>query len=521
MNQIQGGVAAVWAALLNLFFADQGHDLRKSGISLQLHGGARSNIWMQLGPAIADEPALARMYGCKGAAGLKPCLLCANVFNKRFRRDAIAARDVTGWSCLHTESDPAKFVFHTRATLQEIVARLQAPMTKTAREELQTQLGWNLIPQGVVSSDRLLGLADPAEHACFDWMHVLFVSGGVASHTHWLVLQGLGRHGMGLDLFRTYVNSWHQPGRVGSKQSGDMFTPSRVNGSRTAGYLQGPASEQLSLLPILANFCRAIVDGRRGDDEKRHAGCLLLLAELTDYLVAAARHRIPGGAFLRTASAFLQVFRDLFGEDSMTPKFHAILHFDKFLNRWGHVPNCWVLERKHKLSKRYSDPLTDTSRDWESSVLRSCTVHHLEAMAESRWTKEAALIDPHEPKGQLNQILRNTFGSDEQLLVSRALRINEWEICCSRDFVLVRRGGEIVIAHLTFPFCVARNGRRIAFVGVQLYDITEELPRSWKARASRDCWIANADDLIGSLVWSEDGVDIVLLKPARYNLRIE
>ena len=60
-DEIQGGVAAVFATLLRLFFsdADLGHDLRTTGMSLQLHDGSRRHLWCKLGPDIADEPAIA------------------------------------------------------------------------------------------------------------------------------------------------------------------------------------------------------------------------------------------------------------------------------------------------------------------------------------------------------------------------------------------------------------------------------------------------------------------------------
>ena len=108
----------------------------------------------------------------KGAAGLKPCVLCANVYNHNIRRDAIAAADAAGWSTTHVETDPAKFVLHTDATLLEICTRLQAPMSKAALQELQLRLGWNFIPEGVMYQGRLRELASPVEHVCFDWMHV-------------------------------------------------------------------------------------------------------------------------------------------------------------------------------------------------------------------------------------------------------------------------------------------------------------------------------------------------------------
>ena len=67
-------------------------------------------------PRVADEAAVHVLYGCKGQAGIKPCLLCANVFDRKEVRGIVDA-DSTGISVHHTEHDCTKLVPMTMSML--------------------------------------------------------------------------------------------------------------------------------------------------------------------------------------------------------------------------------------------------------------------------------------------------------------------------------------------------------------------------------------------------------------------
>ncbi len=61
-------------------------------------------------------------------------------------------------------------------------------MKKGEFVELQTRLGWNFAPSGLVFNNRWRDIADPTKHCMYDWMHVWFVSGV------WNVHVGLMNH---------------------------------------------------------------------------------------------------------------------------------------------------------------------------------------------------------------------------------------------------------------------------------------------------------------------------------------
>eukprot|EP00973_Karenia_brevis_P020513 2817067-Karenia_brevis.AAC.1 len=68
------------AAILKLFFDPRGNDMAKTGIMLQLTDGSHVHLFLTLGDILGDEEALHSMIGCKGHAGLKPCMKCKNVY---------------------------------------------------------------------------------------------------------------------------------------------------------------------------------------------------------------------------------------------------------------------------------------------------------------------------------------------------------------------------------------------------------------------------------------------------------
>eukprot|EP00971_Amphidinium_carterae_P325170 6455300-Amphidinium_carterae.2 len=99
VQDLVGGQSSLVAAILGLCWGGVGHDMQKSGVHVKFHDGATQLIFMAFGIKIADEAALHAAFGCKGSGGLKPCMLCQNVFNCKTERP-IAFGD--GWAQKHS-----------------------------------------------------------------------------------------------------------------------------------------------------------------------------------------------------------------------------------------------------------------------------------------------------------------------------------------------------------------------------------------------------------------------------------
>ena len=139
VQKLPGGISAVVAAIVNVFFEQGRHDMSTAGVHLKLHDGSSLHIVVSLEIVIADELALHCFYMCKGSSGLKPCMLCANVFNRNNTREVLQ-HDRTGVAIDHCCSDSSKIVLHTSDTIRALIRRLAAAepaMGKVAFEKLQ------------------------------------------------------------------------------------------------------------------------------------------------------------------------------------------------------------------------------------------------------------------------------------------------------------------------------------------------------------------------------------------------
>ena len=197
VKKIQAGFSGLLVAALSTFFGGQGHDISRSGITLKLVDGVYQQIFMTSAGFSADEAALHYAYCCKGASGLKPCLLCANVFNHKIRNE-IVRLDATGASQHHTTHDFSKLKLHTPASISAILENLAAScgtLSKGAFAELETRLGWNYVPGSVMYDPILRPLMDPTEKAVYDWMHIFFVHGVFGAHVGQLMYH-LKEHGV-------------------------------------------------------------------------------------------------------------------------------------------------------------------------------------------------------------------------------------------------------------------------------------------------------------------------------------
>ena len=84
---------------------------------------------------------------------------------------------------------------------------------------------------------------------------------------------------------------------------------------------------------------------------------------------------------------------------------------------WGHIalPSCWVLERKHKNTKRFANAMTAgaaKSTEWDKYVLRDVTEQHLWYLSEPGAFASDGLVGPHKVGKQLAKALAAEFGCE-------------------------------------------------------------------------------------------------------------
>lgn len=420
-KEIQGGMSALFFAALKLFWDDAGHDLALAGVSVKLFDGTQARIFMKLAIVISDEAALHAMFACKGSSGLKTCLLCQNVYNFKNVRNVVE-NDSTGIAQYHTCSDWRKLQLHTPGTIRAIASRLSAAaastMTKANMAELEIRLGWNYIPESLMFQPRARHICDLTSCVVFDWMHVFFVHGIFNSHVG-VMMWKLKECGITYATLQQYAAAWHWPSFMG-QDAADVFCPKRAKSSWDDGSLKATASEGLSLLPILANFAQSLVDnGITSAAVRDHARCFVMLADIVRLIQRCSRLQVDPDELQLELCKYLDAFKRLYGEEWMVPKFHFAIHFPDYLRRFGFVPSCFVLERKHKVPKRFANEVTNTSSAWEASVLREVTCHRIAAIMTDHFGTNVGLQTACRCSKKLQATLQQVFphGAEQKMFM--------------------------------------------------------------------------------------------------------
>jgi len=433
-KKVQGNISAIIGALMRTFFDDASHHMANSGMTLDLsHDGSKMKLFMTMGSFIADGAALHAVFCCKGSSGLKPCLLCQNIFNVIEVR-GIVAGDPTGFAQHHTVPDVGKLVLHTADTIAAIIARLRfayATMTNGQLKELQTRLGWTHVPGSVMYDNLVSQPLLPTDHAMYDWMHVFFVAGVFNVHVGQL-MTFLKGYNITYAMLHTYIQEFHWPASVGTLTGKYACCPKRAKSSWTAGEFRVYASEGLSLYPLLASFMQALnANAGTAAEVRQHVQYFLQLSYVIELIRRSSRGTVLPAQLTSAIGLYLHAFRQLYGDGVMIIKFHYTLHLPMYLQKYGMLPNCFVHERKHKLPKRFANEVKHTKWNWDASVMREVTsfrLCHLDGIG----AKDVSIMDARPCKKHLQTLLQQEFNVpdgcvDVIFATGREARFNRWE----------------------------------------------------------------------------------------------
>jgi hypothetical protein len=512
IKTIEGGLSEFWKFLLEcVFFNKSGHDLSKSGICLTLSDGTLLHLWLELHFVIADEAALHYLYGCKGASGLKPCLECSNIFNWRFRARGIVETIRSAryhWTC-----DFDALVLHDFDSLSAIIRRLQGAKIAMSNEdfqELQTNIGWTLIPNGVMADDECRRRV--SRRAVLDAMHILFVQ-GIFGWCAGQVLSAMKEATMPVANLHAYFSAWRLPKASPSNEVAAAFHPTRLASSLTAGTFKCTASEALGIFPIWAQYCQA----NAGCVVKDHFACFLSLARVIALWQRRGRGLVTSAEFKLEIVKFLRVYKALYGPDAMALKFHYLLHLPMYPNL-----ACWVHERKHKWVKRHANNVQNTSGEWERSVHREVTtehIHRLRRLDREFFSRDVGLMEPTTTPGRDKlKLLQRLFGSDVCFTMGKVAQVDKYnEKVTVSDIVLLRAGdadhfGEVLWhVFIEDPSGLSSSTYKSACKMLRLQSAEA---RVFKLIALDDVQIVNTSDIICALTCAGQAPGIIsALKP--------
>lgn len=486
LSSIPGGISAVMKEVVLKFFDPATANL-SSGIAVTTPNGSKLCRAI-LGGILGDEKGMKEVFGTKGPAATKPCLHCLNLVQ------FLSVEGHSGLQCL--SSLPASFQKSSDEIVWAMVDKLcavavEGPAVRLAA--LEQQLGLHYIPEGLLFDRRLRSILSPLGGWIRDWMHSLFVFGGVANLELQQLVAKLREIGVAPSLISDFFATFRLPKDRGLVDPA-WFTPKRLGKpSEEKDGWRGFAGEMLVIIPILLNFLDVAIVPRGVIPE--HVACFRLLTRLTMLLTIgaerAARHIDLISDIIHQHAV---LFRALY-PSQVKPKFHYLFHVPDHARRLGRVMNCFVTERAHRATKTSA---SHVYRSYESTLARDMLNHIMTAAEDGSLfnpqhlcSDAPSFVVPH----SLTEVREMRAGKDAQLKIGRV------------------HAGDVVMAAGGIVGCVE------LFVSIE--DSLWLVLRQWHLdatgayrRSEAVARVVAGDEVQGALVWRADGDLATVLPPS-------
>ena len=142
---------------------------------------------------------------------------------------------------------------------------------------------------------------------------------------------------------------------------------------------------------------------------------------------------------------FLALYVDAFGWEWLTPKFHWLLHFGDHYKKHHMLPNCFVLEGRHRIPNKYAEDLQNISRAATESLIMEVNSHHLALLTmPTAFNLDVGLIGGKPPSKRVLKELSEMLEVEDHGDIQIALlaRFSQYGICKKNDVVLLREADD-------------------------------------------------------------------------------
>ena len=232
--------------------------------------------------------------------------------------------------------------------------------------------------------------------------------------------------------------------------------------------------------------------------ETNNAAChaLLFLIELAHLIVATARIEVSPAKLLGLVHRFLEAFTAAFGFEWLTPKCHWLLHLPETLKRLGKLLNCFDLERKHRVPKRYATDLQNTSKEASKSLLSEVVCHHLSSLNTQNFDFSIGLVNGRPAPKKSRRLILKALGLEDDgmpIHTSADARFSALAMCRRGDVVLLQDGSGLRAARIQLHCDIADECVSMA----QAFKLHRRVPGSalavWEVGDDPyGCWETNA-----------------------------
>ena len=436
---IEAGMSQLIATILLVFFSHNSHNMRHGGLLVQLASGDHIRIFAALFLMLADESALHSTWLCKGAGGTKLCICCKNIMDPSHivRHGFPPDGYFKAFNLVYKYGD---LDLMTKADVFEIIDELRDTYVGPGdgafalREQI---LGFSHNRLSLLANPHLREFLDPPCQNAFDPGHCI-LSGAFPKEMD-LLMSELRKFHLDYEQLGEYVQLWTWPRRIEAKSvtGKEAFGDRRARSNRSAHSMKCSQTEALSLYAVIRVWLIEVVGPIAELAAPLYS--FMCLCDLIDIIFLSARGLNTADELAAAVTEYLESYAAAYGPDAMIPKHHFLLHLFTVMLLLGWLPNCLVLERKHKSVKKWADPMRNTT-SIDHSVLRDVTndaFHNLEHA--DFLILDEGLVNPKAPPRKVLQWLTDTFGADgTPFYYSLTARYNAYETCSNGDIVAVR-----------------------------------------------------------------------------------
>ena len=396
-------------------------------------------------------------------------MLCGNV--KGHRHHQAQAPDLADpeWHWRPTPYDQLHLV--SDADILASYARLHArhaAMSASDFSRWQVATGFTWSPHALLLNQplRAKGILKPVQQFAHDWMHAVLQGTApvVLHHT----LEAIGAHMRMYQFLEQYLAHFQFPKAERSDHLPSLFNQKNREKHKASSKFGAMASEILALFPPLRYFIHTMVQPQNICREAIAA--FMAMAAVIDQL-----HATMHGTTYTTRSSLLQAvehacnsFQPL--EAPFIKKWHWLLHLPDELERFGHLPNCFACERKHKAIGYLATKLQKTS-NFERHLLAQILPEEITKLEQpDLFPDHVVLLKPRKAKQPeleaLNQFLSNPLPS---AMVSSCARLSTGAQCHCTDLVVFALQEQWHIGHIQFHVGLQDLHATL----VQLWDVQE------------------------------------------------
>ena len=338
LAKVPAGASFLMARVLDVFFGRTSSLSFADGVPCIASCGAFV-LRAHFKTLVADEKALKEAWSLKGASGTKPCYECANVVGHCAKEDVNPA----GWLQHLTCADRSKFQPHTESSFRNMANKLAATRTASERNKLGQAYGLTYHSEALLWDGFWGERVSPIRQSCWDWMHVIVASGGVAAYECNSFLCELKRQGIPLSTLNTFACKWNWPKARDSLSASFFEDRLQEDGEPLRAF----AGEMLDVVVLLDMFQQHAL--KPHGSLPRHCRSLELLARILEILLSGDRAISHVDELEACVDEHATLFVALY-EHCAKPKFHMLFHVGNAVRRFGNL-SCWGPERKHRVVK--------------------------------------------------------------------------------------------------------------------------------------------------------------------------